>query len=302
MTIVDTFLYSEPHEKEVLLIKLHLENKEVSEWIICENEYTFRNEYKGFSLEHLLNSDVRFKPFKNKIRVFKGNIRADVQPNVDDFKIETTQRNFGYDYIMSNYNEDTWIILSDVDEAVDFTGNNRTDKLFYYLQKFKNKNKVIRPAQRRYWYDFDNYAFTFFRLSILPWNLVRYTGNLTSWTNALNVGSIEEHLAFEYTFCYSFDFILRKLTTYSHTGFVTEDIKEALECNFWVRSRGRGESIHSPGFYLQNQDLPHWFETISLDPSKDPAYVIDNLPLLKTHSVPKDYKLNRRQRFPDWFK
>ena len=72
MRIVDTFLFSEPHEKEVLLIKLNLGAHYVAEWVLVENEYTHQSEFKGLFAQQMIDGDPRFDPFKDRLRIISG--------------------------------------------------------------------------------------------------------------------------------------------------------------------------------------------------------------------------------------
>ena len=67
--IVDSFLFSEVFEKELLLLKFILEDQHIAEWIILENAYSFQGEYKGLHAQELINSDDRFLPFKDRITI-----------------------------------------------------------------------------------------------------------------------------------------------------------------------------------------------------------------------------------------
>jgi len=67
--IVDSFLFSEPYEKELLLLKLQLEVSGIDEWVILENAYTLQGEKKGFHARKVLESDERFLPYLNKKRL-----------------------------------------------------------------------------------------------------------------------------------------------------------------------------------------------------------------------------------------
>ena len=66
MNIISTFPFAYDYELEVLLIKLVVEDQGVCEWVICENDYTFIGEYKGFHLQKLLDEDKRFDPYRHR--------------------------------------------------------------------------------------------------------------------------------------------------------------------------------------------------------------------------------------------
>jgi len=66
---VNSFLFSEPHEKELLLLKFILENDGVDEWILLENAYTQQGEYKGLHATKIVGEDNRFAPYRHKLTV-----------------------------------------------------------------------------------------------------------------------------------------------------------------------------------------------------------------------------------------
>src|SRR4051812_43876751 len=76
--IVDSFLFSEVFEKELLLIKFILEEPHVSEWLILENAYSFQGEYKGLHAETMINGDKRFLPYRDRITF----ITREMQPEL----------------------------------------------------------------------------------------------------------------------------------------------------------------------------------------------------------------------------
>ena len=86
MKIVDAFLFSEPHEKEVLLIKLNLGARHVAEWVLIENEYTHQAEPKGLFAREMLDGDSRFDPFRDRLTIISGSHRF---PKVDPARIDS---------------------------------------------------------------------------------------------------------------------------------------------------------------------------------------------------------------------
>ena len=69
MKIVNTFIFGEPHETELLLLKLRLESNLVHEWVITESAFTFQGEPKDFHAENILNGDHRFREFVPRIKI-----------------------------------------------------------------------------------------------------------------------------------------------------------------------------------------------------------------------------------------
>src|SRR5689334_18168315 len=137
--IVDSFLFSEPYEKELLLLKLQLEDKGIDEWVILENAYTLQGEKKGFHARHVLESDKRFLPYLNKITIIEKEYETKLLPKhiiLDEFsfKAEHAQRDFGYEYFIRKCKEEDWIMISDVDEMMDFTEPARYNELIRHIQ------------------------------------------------------------------------------------------------------------------------------------------------------------------------
>ena len=69
MKILDFFLFSETYEKELLLLKLELEDAGVDEWLLLENAYSFQGAYTGLHAKALLDADPRFNRFRHKISI-----------------------------------------------------------------------------------------------------------------------------------------------------------------------------------------------------------------------------------------
>ena len=69
MKIIDTFLFSEPHEEKVLLAKLHAEYEIVDQFILIESPFDFRGKPKGLFGEEIV-SKPEFKEFVDKFDYF----------------------------------------------------------------------------------------------------------------------------------------------------------------------------------------------------------------------------------------
>src|SRR5215468_11148092 len=122
MRIVDTFLFSEPHEKEVLLVKLNLEARHVTEWVLVENEFTHQSEPKGLFARELIDGDRRFDPFKDRLTIISGAHRfppVDRAGDIDaqGLAADRAQRELARDYLLDTHDDDTWVLVSDADVA-----------------------------------------------------------------------------------------------------------------------------------------------------------------------------------------
>jgi len=299
MNIIDTFPYSEPHELDILLIKFHLEDAGVNKWIICENDYTFRNQYKGFTLISSLDTDSRFDKFRDKIIVIEKSYSSTVNDLSDDFKIGNKQRKFGQDYIDNNFDDDTWVIISDVDESFDFNDQRSANRIYDVLERDRDQS-LYYFSRRRYWYDFNNYAFILYHFPIM--SLSKARGNLLNHSHKkLYPYNLDTPVGFEYSFCFSLEHIIRKLDTYGHIGYTREDVELALKLNCWMLKSYKKERLRSPQYYIDNNSLQCWFETIELTDNNSPAYVRENLEWLKTNVVDKNYINNRKVEYPEYF-
>lgn len=291
MKIVDTFLFSEPHEKDLLWVKFNLEDKMVDKWIILESPYTFQGQYKGLHAKKILK-DEKFNKFIDKVVVISPN--EDFQPlhggsNVEgkNFERENHQRSLCLSYILHNLQDSDTVIISDTDEAIDFSDQNRSDAVMQILQQYDVPLKIQRM---RYWFDFDNRCFL--PTIHIPFVPVKYLRENPQWINARHFDHLpkfnfnETPVAFEYSYCFrSFEDVWRKKCTYSHTGFTEESVRTALECNHWPRSELRGEKV--------GQEPYDFFEKVELNEVNSPKFVRDNLEYLRTNIVDANYKENR---------
>ena len=76
MRIIDTFLFSEPDEVEVLLIKLNLEYNYIDKFILNENSFSFQGDFNGLYAERILETDDVFQAFRYKIHVISNNFKS----------------------------------------------------------------------------------------------------------------------------------------------------------------------------------------------------------------------------------
>jgi hypothetical protein len=305
MIIINTFPFSEAYELDVLLIKLHTENNGVTEWVICENDYTFQGQFKGHSLRELIDEDSRFNLFKDKITIIEKSFTCRLSGLDGDHSIGDAQRNFSTEYIISNYpDSNTWVVTSDVDQAYDFSGNNRTD--FIYESLKKHPNTALTFAIRKSWYDYNNYGNCQPQHAFIPVEWVRKANRIVYIENngphiimqKTGTDVPQEFSAFEYTFCYTKEHINRKLNTYGHHPFCEADVDIALKCNHWIRRSMVGDICPPPN---STRKETHWFEFEELSENNAPGYVLDNFDKLKTNNVDANYKENRNIHYPNYF-
>lgn len=298
MKLFDCFLFSEPMEANLLLVKFNLEKDFVHRWVLCESPYTFQGEYKGCHAAKLLSEDKRFAEFLDRIIIV--NPAEGFQPlhgNTNDegknFERENSQRAMCLDYILKVAADNDWIMISDTDEAVDFADKTRSE----VVQSLFNVHKHVFKLQRtRYWYDFDNRCYLndihipFVNVGVLRQNPQFINARHFDHIQKVNFNEGKSNddyaVAFEYSYCFpSLQDVWRKKCTYSHTGFTLNSVEEGLSRNHWPRSALRGEKVE--------QESDDFFEFVTLTRNNSPQYVRDNLSWLKTNIVSPDYKQNR---------
>lgn len=302
MKLYDCFLFSEPMEANLLLVKFNLEKDFVHKWVLCESPYTFQGEFKGLHALNLLNSDNRFKEFLDRIVIVSP--PDDFQPlhgnennEGKNFDRENAQRATCLSYILTMAEDDDWVMISDTDESIDFSNASRMNTfktiITYGLDIFKLQ-------RMRYWYDFDNRCFLpnihipFVKVGLLKGNPqfinARHFDHIQKIQ--INDGKDKDNwsLAFEYSYCFpTLEDVWRKKCTYSHTGFTMESVETGLSCNHWPRSHLRGEKV--------GQEPYDFFEFVELNDRNSPKYVRDNLSWLKTNIVNPNYKQNRIAKY-----
>jgi hypothetical protein len=295
--LIDSFLFSEPYEKDLLWVKFNLENKGVDQWIIIENSYTFQGEYKGLHAKDIIFNDERFKNFRDKVHIIEGEIipRENVSGRKGKFdsiafEVEHAQRELAKDYLLQNFKKKDFLFISDADECLDLS-NEKRRKLLY--KKIK-KNDFTKVPRNRYWFDFDNLWMKNRSTPIVRLDLIYYNSiaklRSTGISDTLNW---RKKILFEYSFCFSKEKIYRKFCSQSHTGFSEEDINLALRCNHVPVSSIRGEKITlHPKF---------WLKKISPKKEKQPEFVQRNLNFLRTNVISKNYLYERRITYPGFY-
>lgn len=302
MRILDAFLFSEEHEKEVLLLKFILSDKHVDEWLICENAYSHQGDYKGLVARRLIANDKRFEPYRKKITIIEREQQFEVidKTKVQDdiaFKAENWQRNLALPYFLEHYGGDDWIAINDADEMFDFTDENRVAEFFKRLEG-ANEQGYLKVPRQRYWFDFDNqHINTHTSLLCTKKFLVQnkhltlstlrklYTFGAEGWENAI---------IFEYSSCFSREYIMRKLDTNPHTGISRQSLEQALRCNHRA----------IPLYMLKKKLKPtkhFFFEEVELTEKNSPLYVRQHLRELKTNVVDKNYRDNRKKDYPYFY-
>lgn len=292
MKIIDTFLFSEPHEKDLLKVKFNLENNVVDKWVILESEYTFQGQYKGFHAENILKLP-EFKDFIHKVVVIRtpegfNPLHGNVNEENKNFDRENHQRAMAIQYINQECDNEDWIMISDTDEAIDFSDNNRKNIVLDLLNS--QGLTCIKIQRMRYWYDFDNRCYLKdIHIPLVKAGLIKANNQAICMRHYdITKANFNDDyaVAFEYSYCFpSLEDVWRKKQTYSHTGFTLESVENGLKYNHWPRSILRGEKV--------GNDPYDFFERVTLEEHNSPKYVRDNLESLKTNIVDINYKENR---------
>nr|WP_161501307.1 hypothetical protein [Rhodopirellula sp. SM50] len=297
--IIDTFLFSEPFEKDLLLAKLSSESPGVSRWVIVENAYTFQGEQKGNCLAAIINEDERFEPFRERIEVISCDIKfPPIDPHKDPdqqgIEAEHRQRQQAYMSLTKVCAEDDWVVISDTDEIVDCSDPSRLELLHRHIDR--SRTGMLPLPRIRYWYDFDNLwpmrrstpivaaKRLFTSEETIGWYRLKTIGRPTRWA---------EELVFEYSFCFSLDWIIRKYETFTHPGFELSEIKNAIRCNRTPVAERQRLSI--------SLDESFWLRPVTLSAQNSPTYIREHLEDLKTNVVPSDFATHRRTSFPELF-
>jgi hypothetical protein len=299
MRIVDTFMFSEPYEKEVLFIKLNLAAGHVTEWVLVENEYTFQGEHKGLAAREMIEGDVRFAPFRDRLTVISGTERfppLDPTRDLDEQGLlaEGRQRDLARRYLLDTYDDDTWVLFSDLDEALDLTGGNDE----YLARKVAKLGTSVLPLQRiRYWYDIDNRwldrrATALVLLGEIRRSDVPLLHYRRTWTHTPVLW--RRKLVYEYSYCFPRRFIERKFQSHAHPVYSEQEIAQSIDCNHVPVSALRGRQPDPRSFTF-------WFKKVRLTSRTAPAYVLENQDLLRTNVVPGDYQDRRRRAYPHLF-
>jgi hypothetical protein len=316
--IVSTFMFSEPHEQELLWLKFNVEDSFVNEWVITESKYTFQGKKKQMFLKEIL-SQSRFQKFNDKIHCIDldENYNFNFEPKFKDllkrkakrwlnvrrnknyelvpyaelasFFSEINQRGACLDYLRSKYSKEDIIITCDTDEIFDFNG----DKMNLFISAVSKCNTPFYLKRYIYCYDFDNYS-----------NRLRYSpivalGDLTSKQALHNVRhpslanrrivELSQNLVFEYTFCFSRESIIKKLASFAHvTDLDTESVDFCLSNNIALINPEKMDAN-----YIQNPES--FFDRIIISELNTPSFLIENMGDFKTDVVNENYLLQRKR-------
>lgn len=286
MKIVNSFLFARPYEKDVLLNKLYSEYEFIDEFIGIESAYDTHGNYKGLFLNDVLK-DEQFKPFLDKITILSSeeslypkNVPYNEQNNL---LCEFSSRAYCWNYVQSKYDNDCWLIMSDADEALDFSDSRKRDIL---LKGFKENQDGIQWQNLRYFWDFDNLNLD--PDKYIPCHKVGFLKELEHPFHHRNYfcTRLEPELivGIEYSHCFSTESNWVKVTTSAHDKYQQSTMEQALLYNTFHAEIRRGERLRYP---------LDFFEKVKLTENNSTKFVRDNLTTLKVNTVNPDYAISR---------
>jgi hypothetical protein len=289
--IIDSFCFFESYQVDMLLIKLNVEDLLIDEWVITENTYSFRGDYKGpHVLKKILETDNRFEKFLPKIKLFEIEIERKCQPGIEDWEIIFLQREVQRDYLFDKYPPQAWLLVSDIDEIIDSHNPNKALLMLHTLQE--HEGDPVRPNPIFFAFDFDNtfippgdwYGMVFTQLAYLKERNIRLEQPRVEHLTGLLMP--RGKTGYHYHSCMSPQHIWRKLNTYGHTGFCKDDVNQWLYYNHGMFKSLDGERVSPDRFTL---------EKVELEEANSPLYVRENINHLKTNSVHPNYRENRER-------
>lgn len=297
MRIVDSFIFLAEHETELMLLKFILEQDCVDRWVAVENCWTYRGDWKGPKLEKILE-DERFAPFRDRVSVVTisnnpcpTGLPAGVDPP-QCAQSEWSLRDAAAEATFSGMSDSDRVIVSDVDEMVDFSEPARRDKVFGAFKE--HGDGAIQFDRVRYWWDFSNRSWREKMDMVTPSYSIgdlrtgRRRFHEKKWIGA-EVHNGDIPAVFEYSFCFPLDGVYLKYSTSLHTCWSKKRIDESIACNYWTKADYQADP--SPGCRWD------WMETVTLTERNSPRYVRENLASLRTNLVPDNYRENRLLRF-----
>lgn len=317
--IVSTFMFSEPHEHDLLWLKFNIEDPFVHQWVITESCYTFQGKHKPIYIHDVLSQD-RFAPFRHKIHVIELDRNTNFEYEIGfvallkrkvkrwlnehrgrnyelvpyaehaSFHAEITQRQACVAYLSAHYSPEDIVIACDTDEIFDFN-----DGMIELLEQMLATHPTVFYIRRLiFCYDYDNLTARD-RFSPIV-RLKELTGNRASMHQVRHpmpgervVVETSRFLAYEYTFCFSKVAIAKKLSAFAH---VTDLDERALD--FCLSNN---VSLINPNKISDTYcaDKENFYRTIELDAYNAPSFLRQHFDQFKTGVVSPDYVAHRKQ-------
>lgn len=317
-SIVSTFMFSEPHEQELLWLKFNVEDPYVARWVVTESSYTFQGQVKPLYVNEILAQE-RFAPFRHKVHLIQLEENYNFQYEIScldlakrkvkrwlnahagrhyelvpyaenaSFHAEIIQRQACVPYLVANYPPQTVVFPCDADEILDLSG----DKQALFEQLLHRHRGTFYVRRLIFCYDYNNLTP---RLRYSP--LVRL-GDLRRDARSMQavkhpqlgrftMADTPVPLVYEYTFCFSKEAIRRKLSTFAHvTDLNASALDYCLDNNIALINPDRIGAQ-----YLRNPE--HFYTTIPLNEENSPAFLRDHFDHFRTGVVNPRYEANRQ--------
>lgn len=306
-------MFSEPHEQELLWLKFNIEDPFISKWVITESSYTFQGRHKPLYINDILSQE-RFSRFRDKIHIIyldrnynfeyeisfmqllKRKVKRwlnrhrgknyDFVPYAENasFHAERNQRQACVKYISDHFSLDDIVIACDADEIFDFN-EGKIEIIEQLLQQYSRPFYIPRKI---FCYDYDNLTN---RLRFSPITRLSELVKCKDSMHAIRhpkpseriIAHTDRLLAYEYTFCFSREAIMKKLSAFAHVTDLNElDVIFCLDNNMAIINQE-----HICAEYLK--DTETFYTTIVLDSENAPQFLRDNQEHFKTHTVSTDY-------------
>lgn len=255
MNILDCITYFD--EDVILDLRLNILKDHVTKFIITEGAYDHRGKKKK------LNFDInKYSEFKNQITY----IPVENFPNLSDpWDMLEYQRNYSMNEI-DKFDDETFILISDVDEI-------------------PNPNKIIEFVETKFRYGVFEQLFFYYKLNLLNitnkfWHgskickkkdlkspnwLREYKTKQYPWwrfDKPQNV-KILKNGGWHFSFLYDVNGIIKKISSFQHTEFDKEDIKNK---ELIIKKINNGEDIFNRNYNFKKIDIGDEF----------PEYLIKN--------------------------
>lgn len=275
------------YEADLLYVKLICERPSVDKWILIESNSDFRGNPKPLCVDKILKQP-RFAPYLSRIHVISNTDKLfeDNWPKAElgYFQAEFRSRGLCFDYLKENFRDDDWVIMTDIDEYLDFADPTRRKILNSYFDEF---SESIQIQNLKYWWqpnclNLDPLKY----IPAHPLGVLKERPHPFHHRNnhckRLENGNYP--LAFELAYCFDFNGLWSKCTTFAHDRYEEENIQNGLAaCSFHKRTQ-IGENFDS---------VYDWFEVIELNETNSCKYVREHLDELNPNTVSKDYSIWR---------
>ena len=310
-----TFLFSDTSEWELFVAKILSEKNLVEHWFVVEGEYSFKGERIGLRANEKLENEPRLLIYRSRITIIENqenlfeSAKLSIKPSFSDslrsirnrslgkilrkekifFSVEKRTRDLATSSILDVCQDSDWLLITDVDEILD-TADSRGQ---YIRDKLAEaQGKFLRVSRLRYVFDFDNLDpqvkfCPIIKISLLRGEQPSKISDFRFRQDGLIVTA--KPLVYEYSYCFSVDAINRKLQNFAHVGPNSDIFSAALRLN---------HHFIQPGMDTTNRI---WLEQSTPELEFHAAYIIENIANLQTRNINPDYKIARRNEFPELF-